>query len=167
MISVKTQYLNPLWALERDFQSLHSLMYESLIRLNDDYEPEPYIATDWLPSNDCKSWTFRLRDDVYFSDGTQLTAYDVAATVNEILRLAKEGGRGIEINTWKGQTLSEWIPVLKMYRELGGEIITVGSDAHAPDPIARGVPEAYRMMKDCGFRYVAVYHERKPDFIKL
>ena len=71
MISVKTQYLNPLWALERDFQSLHSLMYESLIRLNDDYEPEPYIATDWLPSNDCKSWTFRLRDDVYFSDGTQ------------------------------------------------------------------------------------------------
>ena len=70
MISVKTQYLNPLWALERDFQSLHSLMYESLIRPNDDYEPEPYIATEWLPSNDCKDWTFRLRNDVYFSDGT-------------------------------------------------------------------------------------------------
>ena len=41
MISVKTQYLNPLWALERDFQSLHSLMDESLIRLNDNYEPDP------------------------------------------------------------------------------------------------------------------------------
>ncbi|MBQ6232062.1 MAG: hypothetical protein IJJ80_00980 [Clostridia bacterium] len=90
MISVKTTYLNPLWALERDFQSLHSLMYESLIRLNDNYEPEPYIATEWMPSNDCKSWTFRLRDDVYFSDGTKLTAYDVAATVNEIIRLAKD-----------------------------------------------------------------------------
>ena len=90
MISVKTNYLNPLWALERDFQSLHSLVYESLIRINDNYEPEPYIATEWQPQNGCKTWTFWLRDDVYFSDGTKLTAYDVAATVNEILRLAKD-----------------------------------------------------------------------------
>ncbi len=87
--------------------------------------------------------------------------------IHEILRLAADSCRGIEINTWKGQTLAEWVPVLKMYRELGGEIITVGSDAHAPDPIARGVPQAYQMMKDCGFRYVAVYHERKPEFIRL
>ena len=90
MISVKTVYLNPLWALERDFQSLHSLMYESLIRLNDDYEPEPYIAKKWEASKNCKNWTFWLRDDVYFSDGTKLTAYDVAATINEIIRLAKD-----------------------------------------------------------------------------
>ena len=90
MISVKTNYLNPLWALERDFQSLHSLMYESLIRLNDNYEPEPYIATKWEASNNCKNWTFWLRDDVYFSDGTKLTAYDAAATINEIIRLAKD-----------------------------------------------------------------------------
>ena len=89
MISVKTQYLNPLWALERDFQSLHSLMYESLIRFDDNYEPEPYVAVSWR-TDDCKSWTFTLRDDVYFSDGTKLTAYDVAATVNEIIRLAKD-----------------------------------------------------------------------------
>ena len=54
-----------------------------------------------------------------------------------------------------------------MYKEMGGEIVTVGSDAHAPEPIAKGVPEVYRMLKDCGFRYTAVYHERKPDFIKL
>ena len=87
--------------------------------------------------------------------------------IREILRLAADSGRGIEINTWKGQTLAEWLPVLKLYKEVGGEIITVGSDAHAPGPIARGIPEAYNMMRDCGFRYVAVYHERKPDFIKL
>ena len=87
--------------------------------------------------------------------------------IHEIMRLAKDSGRGIEINTWKGQTLAEWLPLLKMYKEMGGEIITVGSDAHAPDPIARGVPQAYQMMKDCGFRYVAVYHERKPEFIRL
>ena len=87
--------------------------------------------------------------------------------IHEILRLAATSGRGIEINTWKGRTLAEWLPVLKMYRELGGEILTVGSDAHDPEPIAKGIPEAYQMMKDCGFRYLAVYHERKPEFIKL
>ncbi len=87
--------------------------------------------------------------------------------IREILRLAIQSGRGIEINTWKGQTLTEWIPLLKDYKELGGEIITVGSDAHAPEPLGRGIQEAYAIMADCGFRYVAVYHERKPDMIRL
>lgn len=85
----------------------------------------------------------------------------------EVCRLAAQAGKGIEINTWKGQTLAEWIPVLKLYKEAGGEIITVGSDAHAPAPIARGIPQAYQLMQDCGFRYVAVYRERKPDMIRL
>ena len=89
MISVKTQVLNPLLALERDFQSLHSLMYESLITLDDNYEPQPCLALTWK-TNDCITWTFNLRDDAYFSDGTPMDAYDVAATVNEIIRLAKD-----------------------------------------------------------------------------
>ena len=87
--------------------------------------------------------------------------------IREILRLAIESGRGIEINTWKGQTLAEWIPLLKDYKELGGEIITVGSDAHAPEPLGRGIKEAYQIMQDCGFRYGAVYHERKPEMFRL
>ena len=52
-------------------------------------------------------------------------------------------------------------------QEAGGEYITVGSDAHAPAPIGRGIREAYQIMQDCGFRYVANYHERKPDMIRL
>lgn len=87
--------------------------------------------------------------------------------IRMLLRLAAESGRGIELNTWKGQTIREWIPVLKLYREAGGEILTVGSDAHAPGPVGSGVVECYRLMEDLGFRYVAVYHERKPGFIKL
>ena len=50
---------------------------------------------------------------------------------------------------------------------MGGEILTVGSDAHAPGPLGKGIQEAYTMMADCGFRYVAVYHERKPEMIWL
>ena len=87
--------------------------------------------------------------------------------IREILRLAIDSGRGIEINTWKGQTLAAWRPLLKDYKELGGEILTVGSDAHAPDPLGRGIREAYQLMQDCGFRYVAGYHQRKPELFRL
>ena len=87
--------------------------------------------------------------------------------IREILRLAIDSGRGMEINTWKGQTLAQWIPLLQDYKELGGEILTVGSDAHAPGPLGKGIQEAYTMMADCGFHYVAVYHERKPEMIRL
>lgn len=87
--------------------------------------------------------------------------------IREIMGRAIQSGRGIEINTWKAQTLQEWVPVLKDYKELGGEILTVGSDAHAPGPLAKGVREAYAMLEDLGFRYVAVYHGRKPDMMKL
>ncbi len=90
LISAKTTVLNPLRAVERDFQSLTALMYESLVTLNDSYEPEPCLATSWDISPDYKTWTFHIRTDVFFSDGTQMTAYDVAATVTEILRMAAD-----------------------------------------------------------------------------
>lgn len=87
--------------------------------------------------------------------------------MRRIFRLAIESGRGIEVNTWKGQTLREWIPVLSLYRACGGEILTVGSDAHAPAPIGTGILAAYTMLKDLGFRYVANYQKRKPEFYAL
>ena len=87
--------------------------------------------------------------------------------IRQILRLAIDSGRGIEINTWKGQTLEAWIPLLKDYKQLGGEIITVGSDAHAPRNVARGIRDAYALIAEAGFRSVAVYARRKPAFIPL
>ena len=42
-------------------------------------------------TTDGKHWTVRIRPDVYFHDGQQCTAYDVEATINEILRLAESG----------------------------------------------------------------------------
>lgn len=87
--------------------------------------------------------------------------------IRNIMKHAVESGRGIEVNTWKGRTLKEWIPILQLYKECKGEIITVGSDAHDPDPIGQGIKDAYAMLSDLGFRYIANYHERKPQFLKL
>ncbi len=84
-----------------------------------------------------------------------------------IFKTAAEKGRGMEVNTWKGQTLSEWVPLLKLFKSCGGEIVTVGSDAHAPEPVGLGIREAYDILRDTGFSYVANYKGRKPEFHKL
>ena len=91
VISAKTVSLNPLTAEEREFQSLTALMYEGLFSLNDDYQYEYCIAKNCEPLEGGKIWSITLRDDVVFHDGTPCTAYDVEATLNEILRLAAEG----------------------------------------------------------------------------
>ena len=49
----------------------------------------------------------------------------------------------------------------------GGEIITVGSDAHSPEGVGAGIPEACRLIADTGFRYIATYSGHKPEFHKL
>jgi histidinol-phosphatase (PHP family) len=73
----------------------------------------------------------------------------------------------MELNTYRGRTLAEWAPWLRMYRELGGEIVTVGSDAHRPNGMGQGIREAYELLTQCGFRYVCTYDRRKPTFQKL
>ena len=57
--------------------------------------------------------------------------------------------------------------VLRLYRQLGGEIITVGSDAHEAVNAGAGVADAYAMMRDAGFRYVTVYEKRKPVMVSI
>lgn len=87
--------------------------------------------------------------------------------IDEILKTAVSAGRGMELNTYRGKTVEDWRPILSLYRARGGEIITVGSDAHVPASMGGGVPEAYALLSSLGFRYVSVYQRRKPSFIKL
>lgn len=91
MISVKTVRLNPLISEEREFQSLTALIYEGLYSLDDDYRPVRCLAESCAPDASGSTWTITLRKDAVFHDGTPCTAYDVAATLEEILRLAEEG----------------------------------------------------------------------------
>ena len=80
-------------------------------------------------------------------------------------------GKGIEINTAgfaKGmRDANPCIGVVRRYRELGGEIITVGSDAHRPEQIAYAFNRAADILKDCGFRYYTTFEKRSPSFYKL
>ena len=84
-----------------------------------------------------------------------------------IFRAAAERGRGIEINTWRGRTLKEWLPVLKQFKARGGEIVTIGSDAHTTDGVGKGCEQACQLLAEAEFRYLATYEKRKPVFHTL
>lgn len=91
--------------------------------------------------------------------------------IDPILKILIERGKGLECNT-SGYKYHLGHPhpseeILTRYRELGGEILTVGSDAHKPEHLGYCFQEAAELLKSCGFRYYTVYHNRKPEFIPL
>ncbi len=88
---------------------------------------------------------------------------ELAPRLEGVLRQVADQGKALEVNTWRGRTVAEWAPILRRFKALGGEYVTVGSDAHDLEHIGAGVREAYALMKDCGFRYTAVYLGRVPE----
>ena len=91
--------------------------------------------------------------------------------IDEILKQVISDGKGIELNT-SGLKYGVGFAhphgmILKRYHELGGEIITVGSDGHIPEHIAYDFHLADGILKENGFRYYTVFRERKPEFIRL
>jgi peptide/nickel transport system substrate-binding protein len=56
------------------------VLFMTLVRLNDRYEPIPYLARSWEVNADTTELTFHLRDDVYWHDGVRTNAHDVAFT---------------------------------------------------------------------------------------
>jgi peptide/nickel transport system substrate-binding protein len=74
--------LNPLLSgFERPDQGLCSLIFSGLTRLNSDGEVEPDLASDWEISEDGLNYTFRLRTNARWHDGTPVTADDVILTI--------------------------------------------------------------------------------------
>ena len=96
---------------------------------------------------------------------------DYADIIDEILKLLIEKEKGLEVNS---AGLKYGLPfahphpdVLKHYRELGGEIITIGADAHKPEHIVYDFAKAEEILKSCGFKYYTEFFEQKPVFKQL
>ena len=96
---------------------------------------------------------------------------DYGDILDEILKFLIANGKGMELNTagWKyGLPFAHPHPdILKRYRELGGEIITIGSDAHKPEHLAYDFYRVSDVLKACGFKNYTEFHQRKPVFQQL
>ena len=70
ILSTRTTEIRPLNPLERDIVSLYGVIYESMVTIDDTGLPQPLLAESWSESGGGKTWTFTLRENVTFSDGT-------------------------------------------------------------------------------------------------
>lgn len=81
-----------------------------------------------------------------------------------ILTLLLERGKGLELNTGGLRNGLRYpnptAAILKRYRQLGGEIITIGSDAHKPDDIGYAFETAADILKECGFSHYTTFINR-------
>ena len=100
--------------------------------------------------------------------------YDAAANLDiteAILKKLISDGKGIEANSAgfrKGLNApNPCLLILKQYKELGGEIITIGSDAHVHTDIGAHFEETGNLLKKAGFKYYCTFKERKPAFHPL
>mgnify|MGYP004623148063 FL=1 len=91
--------------------------------------------------------------------------------IDEILTQLISKGKGIEVNTGGFKHgLGHPNPtedIIKRYHELGGEIITMGADAHVPEYVAYEFDKTAHIIKKCGFKYYTVFKNRKAEFIPL
>ncbi len=72
--------LDPCYSGSISELQMMTLIFDPIVNLNQDEEIIPWIATDWSVSEDGLAWTFTIRDDIYFSDGVQMTANDIKYT---------------------------------------------------------------------------------------
>lgn len=96
---------------------------------------------------------------------------DYIDILEDILKTIIQNGKGIEVNSGgfrQGLEGPNPCPeILKLYRSLGGEIITTGSDAHKPKDIASDFNRIESLLRDCGFKYYTIFKNRQPEFIKI
>jgi peptide/nickel transport system substrate-binding protein len=76
--------LDPMFSSSLNAASIYENMFDELVVLDENVELAPSVAKSWVNSEDGKTWTFTLRDDVKFWDGTPLTAADVKYTVERM-----------------------------------------------------------------------------------
>ena len=94
--------------------------------------------------------------------------YDV---LDAILKQIISDGKGIEVNTggWKYGMANPnpHYEILQRYLELGGEILTIGSDGHCPEHIAFDFHRLPEYLSSLGVRYYTIFRNQKPEFLKL
>ena len=89
--------------------------------------------------------------------------------IDEILREVARKGKGLEMNTSGVNRCGDFLPTadyFRRFKEMGGEIVTIGSDAHTADRVGEHTYRACEILKEI-FGYVCTFEDRKPVFHKL
>lgn len=91
--------------------------------------------------------------------------------IEQILKYIIANGKGIEVNTssyrYKLKDLMPSSDILKLYKELGGEILTIGSDTHRENQLGGNIMIVREILKTFGFKYFCTFNKMEPTFHNL
>lgn len=107
----------------------------------------------------------------YMPDGGKVSEALYKEVLHETLRALIARGKGIEVNTNSLRNgLIDPHPglfALKEYLALGGEILTIGSDAHKPEHLAYEFERTAALLQSLGYRYYTTFEKQRPSFHRL
>ncbi len=101
-----------------------------------------------------------------------LMQYDeFSSLIDTALKLLIKHNKGLEVNTsgikYGINSFYPSVQILKRYNELGGKILTVGSDSHIANNVGSHFDIAYEYLKKCGFNSITTFEKMKPKQIKI
>ncbi len=150
-------YFLPYWEGKTVFQAERRYLEETLecVKIHEDFDVLAHLT--YISKTHCHP----APRPVPYAEHREL--------IDEILRTLAAKGKGLELNTSGLDRCGGFLPTADYFRrfqELGGEIVTVGSDAHRANRVGQYSHEACALLRDI-FGYVCTFAERKPIFHKI
>ena len=150
-------YYKEFWQGKTVEQAVQQFLEETLkcVQHHDDYDVLGHL------SYICKARAHPDPKPLYLKDHREI--------VDELLKILVQKGKGMEINPSGVDRCGDFLPreeFFRRFKELGGKIVTIGSDAHNTQRVGQYAGQACEMMKDL-FGYVCTFEGRKPIFHKL
>ena len=151
-------------ATYRDFYFWDSLDLDVDFALERYYQ-EILDMVDWGRFDVLTHLTYPLRY-IVGENGIYVDTDKYLAQTEAVLKKLIAKGIALEVNTsGLRQKIGETMPnrqIVSLYRELGGELITLGSDAHSAADLGKGIESGLDLLKSCGFSSYTVFVKRKP-----
>ena len=152
------------------FLKYDEMSVEKILALLDDYFAQVLEMCRWGKFDVLGHLTYPLRYITgKYNISVDMGRYrDICA---QIFKTLIGSGKGIEINTSSlftdYKTTMPDKQMLELYKDLGGEVLSLGSDAHCAEKIGQGIEIGAQLAKECGFRYCAYFKRHNPEFVKL
>lgn len=91
--------------------------------------------------------------------------------IKEIFNIVIKNEKAIELNvSGLSMAMNDTLPneyYLKMYHDMGGRYVTVGSDSHYKEKIGNNISKGYDILLKCGFKHITVFEKRQPKLIEI
>ena len=149
-----------------DFNFFKNADDEILKSFLEKYYDNLLLSAKMLDYDSLAHITFPFRYINGLAERYEFSPEQYADRIEEILETAIARQKAIEVNTSGLSTAwGRLMPnrdILKKYFDMGGRLVTLGSDAHKPELIAGGIKEAISALREIGFQEYFYYEKRKP-----